>query len=83
MHIPSTFDKLVHHHHDCKASTQDSMENYPVKSTPDLDGELELVQTNRTGEVRELGLVDDAVFGQLDEDSPNYRNVRLSELLAC
>lgn len=57
------------------------MEDYPVKSTPDLDGELGLVQTNRTGEVRELGLVDDAVFGQLDEDSPNYRNVCLSELL--
>lgn len=57
------------------------MEDYPVKSTPGLDGELGLVQTNRTGEVRELGLVDDAVFGQLDEDSPNYRNVCLSELL--
>ncbi|KAG9611999.1 amino acid transporter, partial [Aureobasidium melanogenum] len=58
------------------------MEDYPVKSTPDLNGELGLVQTNRTGEVRELGLVDDAVFGQLDEDSPNYRNVSLFGTIA-
>lgn len=57
------------------------MEDYPVKSTTYPEGELGLVQTNHTGEVRELGLVEDAVFGQLDEGSPNYRNVCLSEPL--
>lgn len=56
------------------------MEDYPIKSTTNVEGELGLVQTNHTGEVHELGLVDDAVFGQLDEDSPNYRNVSVSEL---
>ncbi|CAD0105792.1 unnamed protein product, partial [Aureobasidium uvarum] len=58
------------------------MGDYPTKSSSNPDNELGLVQTTRSGEVHELGLVDDAVFGQLDEESPKYRNVSLLGTIA-
>ena len=46
-------------------------------STKDLEfgGEVTAIQSTRLGEVDEVGPVNDAVFGRLEEGAPNYRNV--------
>jgi len=50
------------------------MGSYATKDT-ELGGEVTAIQSSRVGEVENVGLVNDAVFGQAEEGAPNYRNV--------
>ncbi|KAI4715894.1 hypothetical protein E4T48_07908 [Aureobasidium sp. EXF-10727] len=50
------------------------MDAYPTKDM-ELGGEITATQSSPIGEVNDVGLVNDAVFGQLEEGAPNYRNL--------